>query len=204
MPVIVRELDDNEATIVMVDSNQQREHLLPSEKAFAYKMKLDAMKNQGKRNDLTSGQVGQKSKVSVEILGEQNGVNYKQIQRYIRLTRLIPEFLQMVDEKQIAFNPAVELSYLSKGLQSTLKEAMAVHQCSPSLSQAQRMKKLSQHGELNTEQIFKILSEAKANQQEKISFNIDRIKAYFPPGYTPRQMERSILGLLEERMKSYR
>ena len=153
MPVIVREMDDDAATIVMVDSNQQRENLLPSEKAFSYKMKLEAIKRQGKRADLTSGQVVQK--YSVQIVGEENGENYKQVQRFIRLTNLIPDILKKVDDKGIAFNPAVELSYLPKELQKTLLEAMAVQQCTPSLSQAQRMKTLYQQGKLELDMIFK-------------------------------------------------
>lgn len=199
MPVIVRELDDDAATIIMVDSNQQRENLLPSEKAFSYKMKLDAIKRQGKRTDLTPGQVVQK--YSVQIVGDENGENYKQVQRYIRLTNLISDILKKVDDKSIAFNPAVELSYLPKETQKTLLEAMEAQQCTPSLSQAQHMKTLQQQGKLDLDIIFKILSEAKANQREKISFNHEKFRQYFPKGYTPKQMEESIIKLLEERQR---
>ncbi len=200
MPVIVRELDDEAATIVMVDSNQQRENLLPSEKAFSYKMKLDAMKRQGQRTDLTSAQVGPKSR-SNEVLAEQSEDSRNQIKRYIRLTCLIPELLKKVDEKSIAFNPAVELSYLPKEAQKTLLEAMEVQQCTPSLSQAQRLKTLHQQGKLELDMIFKILGEAKANQREKISFNHEKFRQYFPKGYTPKQMEDSIIKMLEERQR---
>lgn len=168
MPVIVRELDNDAATIVMVDSNQQRENLLPSEKAFSYKMKLDAMKRQGQRTDLTSAQVGPKSR-SNDVLAEQSEDSRNQIKRYIRLTYLVPEILKKVDEKNIAFNPAVELSYLPKEAQKALLEAMAVQQCTPSLSQAQRLKALHQQGKLELDMIVKILGETKANQRENFT-----------------------------------
>lgn len=200
MPVIVREMDDAAATIVMVDSNQQRENLLPSEKAFSYKMKLEAIKRQGKKIDATSRQVVGKFE-SADLVGERDDESGRQIQRYIRLTYLIPELLKLADEKVIAFNPAVELSYLPKDLQKILREAMEGQQCTPSLSQAQRMKTLHQQGKLNIDMIFKILGEAKANQREKISFTYERVSQYFPKGYTPKQMEDSILKLLEERQR---
>jgi len=201
MPVIVRELDDDSATVVMVDSNQQRDNLLPSEKAFSYKMKLEAIKRQGKRNDLASGQVVQK--YSVQVVGEENGENYKQVQRFIRLTNLLPEILKKVDNKSIAFNPAVELSYLPKEAQKALLEAMEVQQSTPSLSQAQRLKGLHQQGKLELDMIVKILGEAKANQRERVSFSHERIRQYFPKGYTPQQMEDSILKMLEERQRKF-
>lgn len=204
MPVIVRELDDDAATVVMVDSNQQRENLLPSEKAFSYKMKLDAIKRQaGRPSKNNSGQVDQNfnGKFSVEILSDESSESVKQIQRYIRLTYLVQELLKKVDEKSIAFNPAVELSYLPKEVQKSLLEAMDVLQCTPSLSQAQRLKTLHQQGKLELDMIVKILGEAKANQREKISFSHERLRQYFPKGYTPQQMEESIIKMLEERQR---
>ncbi len=200
MPVIVRELDDDAATIVMVDSNQQRENLLPSEKAFSYKMKLDALKRQGKRTDLTSPQVAAKSRSDDEVAKEAS-ISGDTLRRYIRLTYLNPGLLKMVDEKRIAFNPAVELSYLPKEAQKALLEAMEVQQCTPSLSQAQRIKTLYQQGKLELDMIVKILGEAKANQREKINFNYEKIKQYFPKGYSPKQMEESIVKMLEERQR---
>jgi ParB family chromosome partitioning protein len=204
MPVIVRELDDEAATIVMVDSNQQRENLLPSEKAFSYKMKLDAMKRvAGRPSKENGGQVDHNLRgiKSRDIIANDSNDSAKQIERYIRLTYLVPEILKKVDEKNIAFNPAVELSYLPKEVQKTLLEAMEVQQCTPSLSQAQRMKTLHQEGKLELDMIFKILGEAKANQREKISFSHERLQQYFPKGYTPKQMEESIIKLLEERQR---
>lgn len=204
MPVIVRELDDDAATVVMVDSNQQRENLLPSEKAFSYKMKLDALKRAaGRPSKENGGQVdhnlrGVKSR---DIIATESNDSAKQIERFIRLTYLISDILKKVDNKSIAFNPAVELSYMPKEAQKTLLEAMEVQQCSPSLSQAQRMKTLHQQGKLELDMIFKILGEAKANQREKISFNHEKFRQYFPKGYTPKQMEDSIIKLLEERQR---
>ncbi|MGE6579240.1 ParB/RepB/Spo0J family partition protein [Paenibacillus xylanexedens] len=199
MPCIVRELDDDQATIIMVDSNLQREYISPSEKAFAYKMKLDAIKRQGARNDLTSAQVAQKSagKTSRQIIAEQAGEGPHQISRYIRLTELTPTILEMVDEKQIAFNPAVELSYLSEKEQQNLYETMQSEDCTPSLAQAQRMKKLSQDGRLNMDVIFSILTEEKPNQKEKMHIQRERIDRFFPREFTEKQKEDLIVQLLE-------
>lgn len=179
MPVIVRELEDDEAVIIMVDSNKQREHILPSEKAFAYKMKLDAIKKQGKRNDLSSSRVGTRLR-SDAVIANNSPDSRNQIARYIRLTKLIPRLLHMVDEKVIAFNPAVEISYLSKDEQEMLLEAMHVFQCTPSLSQAVRMKKLKKSGELEEGHIYKIMEETKANQKEKVSLMMHEIRQYLP------------------------
>lgn len=200
MPVLVRKLDDDAATVIMVDSNQQRENILPSEKAFAYKMKLDAMKRQGKRTDLSSTQVVSKSR-SNELVGEESGESRETVRRYICLTNLIPKILEKVDEKQIAFSPAVELSYLPKKMQEELSEIMDMQQCTPSLSQAVRMKALHQKGELNAAAIVKIMGEEKANQKERVSFRTDTFSAFFPKGYTSDQMEKSILAMLEERKR---
>ena len=200
MPCIVRELDDDEATIIMVDSNLQRESILPSEKAFAYKMKLEAMKRQaGRPSKENSTQVGQdlRGKYSVEILGEQVGESRNQIQRYIRLTELIPPILEMVDEKQIAFNPAVEISYLAEKEQQDLYNTMQSEDCTPSLAQAQRMKKLSQDGRLNVDVIFSILTEEKPNQKEKFQIRRERIDRFFPKNFTEKQKEDLIVQLLE-------
>ncbi|KXG77159.1 ParB/RepB/Spo0J family partition protein [Thermotalea metallivorans] len=199
MPCIVRELDDDEATIIMVDSNLQRESILPSEKAFAYKMKLEAMNRQGQRTDLTCSQVGNKldGKKSSEILAEQMGESKNQIFRYIRLTELIPPILEMVDEKQIAFNPAVEISYLAEKEQQDLYNTMQSEDCTPSLAQAQRMKKLSQDGRLNVDVIFSILTEEKPNQKEKFQIRRDRIDRFFPKNFTEKQKEDLIVQLLE-------
>lgn len=199
MPCIVRELDDDAATIIMVDSNLQRESILPSEKAFAYKMKLDAMKRQGQRTDLTSAQVGRKleGKESREILAEQVGESRNQISRYIRLTELNPSILEMVDEKQIAFNPAVELSYLAEKEQQDVFETMQSEDCTPSLSQSQRMKKLSQDGRLNVDVIFSILTEEKPNQKEKLNIQRERIDRFFPKNFSEKQKEDLIVQLLE-------
>jgi len=200
MPCIVRELDDDEATIIMVDSNLQRESILPSEKAFAYKMKLEAMKRQaGRPSKENSTQVGQdlRGKYSVEILGEQVGESRNQIQRYIRLTELIPPILEMVDEKRIAFNPAVEISYLAEKEQQDLYNTMQSEDCTPSLAQAQRMKKLSQDGRLNVDVIFSILTEEKPNQKEKFQIRRERIDRFFPKNFTEKQKEDLIVHLLE-------
>jgi len=200
MPCIVRDLDDDAATIIMVDSNLQRESILPSEKAFAYKMKLDAMKRQaGRPSKENSTQVGQdlKGKYSVEILGEQVGESRNQIQRYIRLTELIPSLLEMVDEKQIAFNPAVELSYLSENEQQDLYNTMQSEDCTPSLAQAQRMKKLSQDGRLSVDVIFSILTEEKPNQKERFNIQRERIDRFFPKNFSEKQKEDLIVQLLE-------
>lgn len=178
MPVIIRELDDNQAVIIMVDSNKQRENLLPSEKAFAYKMKFDAIKQQGKRNDLSSEQIA--PVLSTELIGKENNESKDQVKRYIRLTKLVPQILKMVDRKIIAFTPAVEISYLSKDEQEMLLEAMRILQCTPSLSQAVRMKKLKKNGELEEDHIYTIMEEAKANQKEKISLMMHEIRRYLP------------------------
>ena len=198
MPVIVRKLDDDEATIIMVDSNLQRETLLPSERAFAYRMKLEAMKHQGERRDLTSSQLGTKLQRADETLAEQAGSSRNQIQRYIRLTSLIPPLLDMVDAKKIAFNPAVELSYLSSEEQSQLLDAMESEQAIPSLSQAQRLKKFSQEGKLTPEVMQAIMSEEKKPELDKITIPSDKLRKYFPKSFTPQQMEQTILRLLEQ------
>jgi len=195
MPVIVRDLDDSEAVIIMVDSNQQREHLLPSEKAFAYKMKLDAIKKQGQRNDLTSAQVA--PKLAAERIGDDSNISKDQVKRYIRLTHLIPQILQMVDDKVMAFGPAVKVSFLPKALQDILLEAMELYQCTPSLSQAMQLKAMNKAGNLDSGQIYEILSKAKGNQQDKVCISIDRLKQFFPKGYTPKQIKKSILKILE-------
>ena len=197
MPVIIRDLDDDAAVLVMVDSNIQREELLPSERAFAYKMKLEALKHQGARTDRTSGQVVQKSKLSVEIVAEQARENYKQVQRYIRLTELISELLDMVDERKLAFNPAVEVSYLKRDEQRMLLEAMDAEQTTPSLSQAQRLKKFSQEGKLTEEAMSAIMSEEKKSEMDKVMIRSDTLRRYFPKSYTPKQMEQTIIKLLD-------
>ncbi|WP_141335999.1 ParB/RepB/Spo0J family partition protein [Paenibacillus sp. tmac-D7] len=200
MPCIVRELDDDQATIIMVDSNLQRENIAPSEKAFAYKMKLEAMKRQaGRPSKENSTQVGQdlRGKYSVEILADQAGESRNQIQRYIRLTELTPSILEMVDDKRIAFNPAVELSYLAEEEQKALYETMQSEDCTPSLAQAQRMKKLSQDGRLNVDVIFSILTEEKPNQKEKMTIRRERIDRFFPRDFTEKQKEDLIVQLLE-------
>lgn len=196
MPCIVRDLDNDAATIIMVDSNLQRESILPSEKAFAYKMKLEAMNRQGQRTDLTSRQLVGKLE-SADILGKDTGESGRQIQRYIRLTELSPSLLEMVDEKQIAFNPAVELSYLPENEQQDLYNTMLSEECTPSLVQAQRMKKLSQEGRLNVDVIFSILTEEKANQKEKFNIQRERIDRFFPRGFSEKQKEDLIVQLLE-------
>lgn len=192
MPVIVREMSDDEAVIAMVDANLQRETILPSEKAFAYKMKLDAIKHQG----VASAQVGQKL-LSVEVVADEAGESRNQIKRYIRLTYLIPELLSMVDENKIAFNPAVEISYLEQSEQRVLLNAMEMNDCTPSHAQSIRLKKMSQDGMLNDEQIYAVMSEEKPNQQEQIRFKKDELKKYFPPSYTDAQMRKDIIKGLE-------
>lgn len=197
MPVIVRDMDDDAATILMVDSNLQRETLLPSERAFAYKMKLEAIKHQGQRKDLTSTQVGSKLRANEE-LGESVGISRESVRRFIRLTELIPELLDMVDEKKIAFNPAVELSYLKKEEQQGFLEAMDYAQTTPSLSQAQRLKKFSQEGKCSLDAMCAILSEEKKNEQDRVTIKNDVLRKYFPKSYTPKQMEDTIIKLLEQ------
>jgi len=196
VPAFVREMDRETAIIALVDSNLHREHILPSEKAFAYKLKLEAIKHQGSRTDLTFGQVVQK--LSVEVVGEQTGEHYKQVQRYIRLTNLILPVLEMVDNGQIAFSPAVELSYLTGREQLNLHLTMESEDCTPSLSQAQRMKKLSQENRLDMDTIFTIMTEEKPNQKEQIKLKKDNIKGFFPKDYTSRQMEQVIMKLLAD------
>ena len=199
MPVIVRDLDDDAATIIMVDSNLQRESLLPSERAFAYKMKLEAMKHQGDRVDLTCSQVGHKleGKKSSEILAEQVGQSKNQIFRYIRLTELIPELIDMVDEKKIALNPAYELSFLKKEEQVDLLDAMDSEQATPSLSQAQRLKKYSQEGHLTLDMMRVIMGEEKKSDLDRVTFTSDTLRKYFPKSYTPQRMQETIIKLLE-------
>ena len=203
MPVIVRELDDDAATIIMVDSNLQRESLLPSERAFAYKMKLEAMRHQGERMDLTSAQVGRKlaGKESREILAEQVGQSRNQISRYIRLTELIPELLDMVDERKIALNPAYELSFLKKEEQTQLLDAMDSEQATPSLSQAQRLKKFSQEGHLSIDVMRAIMGEEKKSDLDRVTFTSDTLRKYFPKSYTPQRMQETIIKLLEQWQK---
>ena len=198
MPVIVRGLDDDASIIIMVDSNIQRENILPSERAFAYQMKLEALKHQGLRNDLTSGQLGPKlnSKRSNATLAEQSGDSIKQVQRFIRLTNLIPTLLDMVDSKKIAFNPAVELSYLTQEEQGKLVDTMESEQATPSLSQAQRLKKFSQEGKLTEESMLAIMSEQKKPEIGKVTLGTDTLRKYFPTNWTPKQMEDQILKLL--------
>ena len=197
MPAIVRDLDDDAATIIMVDSNLQRESILPSEGAWAYRMKLDAMKRQGKRTDLTCGQVGHKSEKSVMRVADEAGESVKQVQRFIRLTELIPPLLDMVDERKIAFNPAVELSYLKPEEQVGLLDAMDSEQATPSLSQAQRLKKFSQEGHLSIDVMRAILSEEKKSELDRVTLTSEKLHRYFPKSYTPQQMEQVILKLLE-------
>lgn len=200
MPVIVRELDDDAAAILVVDSNLQREGLLPSERAFAYKLKLEALRHQGERTDLTSRQVGDKLKAADKV-GEDVGESARQIQRYIRLTELIPPLLDMVDERKIAFNPAYELSFLTKDEQRLLLDAMDSEQATPSLSQAQRLKQFSQRGELTAEVMRAIMSEEKKPEIDRITITGDRLRKYFPRSYTPKQMEETIIKLLEQWQK---
>ena len=195
MPVIIRNLDDDAAVLVMVDSNIQREELLPSERAFAYKMKLEALKHQGARSDLTSMQVAQK--LSVQKVGDDAGVSKDQVRRFIRLTELISELLDMVDERKLAFNPAVEVSYLKRDEQRMLLEAMDAEQTTPSLSQAQRLKKFSQEGRLTEEAMSAIMSEEKKSEMDKVTLRSDTLHKYFPKSYTPKQMEQTIIRLLD-------
>ncbi len=198
LPVIVRQMDDDAAVLLMVDSNLQRENILPSERAFAYKMKLEAIKNQGARSDLTSGQIVQKSKLSIERVAEDAGEGYKTVQRFIRLTNLIPELLDMVDEKKIAFNPAVELSYLDEAQQRDFLEAMNDTQNAPSLSQAQRLKRLAQEGHFSYDVAFAVMGEEKKDELDKVVIKNDTLRKYFPRSYTPKQMEDTIIKLLEQ------
>ena len=197
LPVIVRNMDDNAAVLLMVDSNLQRENILPSERAFAYKMKLEALKKQGARSDLTSDQLGQKL-WSVEQVANDAGESKTQIQRFIRLTNLIPELLDMVDEKKIAFNPAVELSYLDEAQQRDFLEAMEDTQNAPSLSQAQRLKKLAMEGRFSYDVAFAVMGEAKKDELDKVVIKNDTLRKYFPRSYTPKQMEDTIIKLLEQ------
>ena len=198
LPVIVRQMDDDAAVLLMVDSNLQRENILPSERAFAYKMKLEAIKNQGARSDLTSGHIVQKSKLSIERVAEDAGEGYKTVQRFIRLTNLIPELLDMVDEKKIAFNPAVELSYLDESQQRDFLEAMNDTQNAPSLSQAQRLKKLAQEGHFSYDVAFAVMGEEKKDELDKVVIKNDTLRKYFPRSYTPKQMEDTIIKLLDQ------
>ena len=196
MPVIIRDLDDDAATIIMVDSNLQREELLPSERSFAYKMKLEAIRHQGKRQELTSSQVGMKLQ-ALDIVGQQAGDSRNQVHRFIRLTELIPELLDMVDERKIAFNPAVELSYLKKEEQTLLLEAMDSEQATPSLSQAQRLKKFSQQKMLSLDVMRAVMSEEKKTDLDRVTLKNETLRKYFPKSYTPKQMEDTIIKLLE-------
>ena len=196
LPVIVRNMDDNAAVLLMVDSNLQRENILPSERAFAYKMKLEALKNQGARSDLTSTQVGRKLETA-DIVGQESGDSRNQVRRFIRLTNLIPELLDMVDEKKIAFNPAVELSYLDEAQQRDFLEAMEDTQNAPSLSQAQRLKKLALEGHFSYDVAFAVMGEAKKDELDKIVIKNETLRKYFPRSYTPKQMEDTIIKLLE-------
>ena len=200
MPVIVRNLDDDAAIILMVDANLQRETILPSERAFAYKMKLDALKHQGARTDLTSAQLGRKLETA-DIVAEEAGESRNQVRRYIRLTELIPELLSMVDEKKIAFNPAVELSYLKPEEQKDFLEAMDYAQTTPSLSQAQRLKKFSQEGKCSLDAMCAIMSEEKKGELDRVTIKNDVLRKYFPKSYTPKQMEEKIIQLLEQWQK---
>ena len=196
IPAIVRELSRDEAVVEMVDSNLQREHILPSEKAFAYKMKMDAMKRQGERTDLTSVPMAQKSKTTRELIAEESGESADQVRRYIRLTELIPELLTMVDEEKIAFRPAVELSYLTEDEQRDLLETIESEDCTPSLAQAIRMKNLSKVGKLDMDTIFAIMTEQKPNQKEKIKIPMERLEQFFPRGMPPKQIEDTIVKAL--------
>lgn len=200
LPVIVRNMDDNAAVVLMVDSNLQREHILPSERAFAYKMKLEALKNQGARSDLTSSQVGMKLQ-ALDIVGQEAGDSRNQVHRFIRLTHLIPELLELVDQKKISFNPAVELSYLTEPEQRDFLEAMQDTQNAPSLSQAQRIKKLSQESQCSYEAIFDIMGEEKKAEMDRVTLKNEVLRKYFPRSYTPKQMEDTILRLLEQWQK---
>ena len=200
LPVIVRQMDDDAAVLLMVDSNLQRENILPSERAFAYKMKLEALKNQGARSDLTCGQFGHKliGAKARDIVADESGDNARNVQRFIRLTNLIPELLDMVDEKKIAFNPAVELSYLDESQQRDFFEAMNDTQNAPSLSQAQRLKKLAQEGHFSYDVAFAVMGEEKKDELDKVVIKNDTLRKYFPRSYTPKQMEDTIIKLLEQ------
>ena len=195
LPVIVRQMSDDAAVILMVDSNLQREHILPSERALAYKMKLEAIKNQGARSDLTSTQVAQK--LSVEKVGDDAGVSKDTIRRFIRLTNLVPELLDMVDEKKISFNPAVELSYLDEGQQRAFLEAMNDTQNAPSLSQAQQLKKMAQQGDFSYEKAFDVMGQEKKSEKDTVTIKNETLRKYFPRSYTPKQMEEKIIQLLD-------
>ena len=197
LPVIVRNMDDDAAVLLMVDSNLQRENILPSERAFAYKMKLEALKNQGARSDLTSAQLGRKLETA-DIVGQESGDSRNQVRRFIRLTNLVPELLDMVDEKKIAFNPAVELSYLDTNQQRDFLEAMNDTQNAPSLSQAQRLKKLAQEGHFSYDVAFAVMGEEKKDELDKVVIKNDTLRKYFPRSYTPKQMEDTIIKLLEQ------
>jgi len=201
VPVIVKEMDDDAAIIFMVDSNLQRENILPSERAFSYKMKLEAMKHQGERGDLTSAQVGPKS-WAAQVVAEEAGDSKSQVKRYIRLTNLIPEILDMVDEKKIAFNPAVELSYLKPSEQKEFLEAMDYAQASPSLSQAQRLKKLSQEGGCTLDAMCEVMNEIKKDELDHVTIKNEVLRKYFPKSYTPKQMQDTIIRLLEKWQRS--
>ena len=200
LPVIVRQMSDDAAVILMVDSNLQREHILPSERAFAYKMKLEALKNQGARSDLTCGQIGHKlnGAKARDIVADESGDNARNVQRFIRLTNLVPELLDMVDEKKIAFNPAVELSYLDESQQRDFLEAMNDTQNAPSLSQAQRLKKLAQEGHFSYDVAFAVMGEEKKDEMDKVVIKNDTLRKYFPRSYTPKQMEDTIIKLLDQ------
>ena len=200
VPVLVRQMDDDAATVLMVDSNLQRENILPSERAYAYKMKLEALKHQGERSDLTSGQLGPKLR-SDEQLAQEAGESRKQVQRYIRLTNLIPELLEMVDQKQISFNPAVELSYLAPEEQAVFMQAMDEVQASPSLSQAQRLKKLAQEGDFTMDAAREIMNEVKKGDLERVTFRNEQLRKYFPRSYTTQQMQDTIIKLLDQWQK---
>ena len=196
VPVIVRNMDDNAAVLLMVDSNLQREHILPSERAFAYKMKLEALKNQGARSDLTSRQVVGKLEAA-DLVGKGNEESGRQVQRFIRLTNLIPELLDMVDEKKISFNPAVELSYLDESQQRDFLEAMEDTQNAPSLSQAQQLKKMAQQGEFSYEKAFDVMGQEKKSEKDTVTIKNETLRKYFPRSYTPKQMEEKIIQLLD-------
>ena len=200
VPVLVRQMDDDAATVLMVDSNLQRENILPSERAYAYKMKLEAMKHQGSRSDLTSSQVGTKLRTD-QVMAAELGESRNQIQRYIRLTNLIPELLEMVDQKQISFNPAVELSYLAPEEQDVFMQAMDEVQASPSLSQAQRLKKLAQEGDFTMDAAREIMNEVKKGDLERVTFRNEQLRKYFPRSYTTQQMQDTIIKLLDQWQK---
>ena len=199
LPVIVRNMDDDAAVLLMVDSNLQRENILPSERAFAYKMKLEALKNQGARSDLTCGQIGHKSNGAKarDIVADESGDNARNVQRFIRLTNLVPELLDMVDEKKIAFNPAVELSYLDESQQRDFLEAMEDTQNAPSLSQAQQLKKMAQQGDFSYEKAFDVIGQEKKSEKDTVTIKNETLRKYFPRSYTPKQMEEKIIQLLD-------